>query len=145
MKAVKVIIAARVQKALGMGCDGIEPDNMMVRNLPATAVSLTHRSFSLVQNTVPYQVHKNSQAPRGLVVGSTAFQTQKKTDQIYLHFVSRSFGADISRIHMVYTIYNLQYIMFTERDLYGRGRAHVCQSGGICMVRFWQTSRNAKQ
>eukprot|EP00904_Undaria_pinnatifida_P012330 jgi/Undpi1/8227/HiC_scaffold_25.g10697.m1 len=40
-QVVKDIMAARVQKAMGMGCDGIEPDNMMVYTEPNTGVSVT--------------------------------------------------------------------------------------------------------
>ena len=35
-------MAARVQKAADMSCDGIEPDNMMVRRLQAISVSVAH-------------------------------------------------------------------------------------------------------
>lgn len=55
MKVVKDIMAARVQKAAGMKCDGIEPDNMMVRSLVTTAVSVPHQTFSSC-NIPGYQV-----------------------------------------------------------------------------------------
>lgn len=56
-KEVKAIMAARVLKAASMDCDGIEPDNMMVRGFRSysRSVCITHESS--VHTAVTHHKH----------------------------------------------------------------------------------------